>query len=194
MVSVAVAQLGLILPVSGHPFRRPCKPWIVGFWQDAAGPDYWLDELEERGASLKGVAASLLNSPEFQARTGSLTNDEYVEFLYRSALGRPSDPEGKAYLVAQLNAGQDRADLLIGFSESAEHRNLTTNLVANGFYTTDDTYQAVALLYDSFTGRKPDAAGLVYWSELLKRAEQRRSRRLRMASPRPRNSRPGPPA
>jgi hypothetical protein len=97
-----------------------------------------------------------------------LSNADYVEFLYQNALGRASDPGGKAAWVNQLNNGADRADLLIGFSESPEHRGLTAELVSKGFFNTDDAYQAVALLYDSFAGRLPDAGGLVNWAEALK--------------------------
>ncbi|WP_235518691.1 DUF4214 domain-containing protein, partial [Sphingomonas sp. Leaf208] len=49
-----------------------------------------------------------------------------------------------------------------------EHRALTANTVAQGYFNTDDNYQAVALLYDSFAGRKPDTSGLIYYAERLK--------------------------
>jgi len=136
---------------------------------DQAGLDLWVDQLEDRGGKLKDVANGFLNSAEFQAKTGNLSNADYVEFLYKNALGRASDPEGKAAWVDRLNSGaSDRADLLIGFSESLEHRNLTAELVSKGFFNTDDAYQAVALLYDSFAGRLPDAAGLIGWAEAIK--------------------------
>jgi hypothetical protein len=45
---------------------------------------------------------------------------------------------------------------------------LTANLTAKGFFDTDDAYQTVALLYDSFAGRIPDAGGLIDWAEALK--------------------------
>lgn len=139
---------------------------------DQAGLDLWVDLLEAGRGSLKDVARGFLNSPEFQARTGSLSNADYVEFLYQNALGRASDPGGKAYWVGQLNAGADRADLLMGFSESVEHRGLTASLVAQGFFNTDDAYQAVALLYDSFAGRQPDPGGLITWAEAIRSGAQ----------------------
>jgi hypothetical protein len=98
-----------------------------------------------------------------------LTNADFVEYLYQNTLGRASDPAGKANWLERLASGtHDRADLLIGFSESLEHRNATTTLVAKGFFETDDAYQTVALLYDSFAGRLPDADGLIHWAEALK--------------------------
>jgi hypothetical protein len=119
------------------------------------------------------VAETFLNSAEFQAATGALSNAEYVEYLYNQALGRGSDVEGKAYWVDQLDSGtQSRADLLVGFSESNEHRSLTADLVAQGFFETDDAYQAIALLYDSFNGRKPDESGLIFYGEAVKNGTQ----------------------
>jgi Ca2+-binding RTX toxin-like protein len=135
---------------------------------DPVGLDLWVDLMEDRGANLKQVATGFLMSPEFQARTGSLSDPEFVEFLYRNALGRASDPGGKATWTEQLRNGADRADLLIGFSESQEHRDLTSGLVGRGYFNTDDNYQTVALLYDSFAGRRPDPGGLVGWAEALR--------------------------
>lgn len=134
---------------------------------DQIGLDFWVDKREDFGGTLKDVANSFLNSAEFQARTGKLSNSEYVEFLYNNALGRAADADGKAYWVGRLSAGSDRADLLIGFSESLEHRALTADLIAQGFFNTNDSYQAVALLYDSFAGREPDAGGLIYWGDAI---------------------------
>lgn len=136
---------------------------------DQAGLDLWVDSMEARGVTFKAVATAFLNSAEFQAATGHLSNADYVEFLYQSALGRASDAAGKAHWVGQLESGaMDRADILIGFSESPEHRNLTATLVEQGFFDTDDAYQTIALFYDSFAGRLPDEAGLVHWAEALK--------------------------
>lgn len=37
-----------------------------------------------------------------------------------------------------------------------------------GYFNTDDSYQAVSLLYDSFRGRLPDAGGSAFYGERLK--------------------------
>ena len=134
---------------------------------DQVGLDLWVDVLSDGRATLKDVANGFLSSIEFQTLTGNLTNEEYVEFLFVNALGRASDADGKAFWVGKLASGSDRADLLIGFSESLEHRAQTADLVDQGFFDTHDEYQAVSLMYDSFAGRQPDAEGLMYWSELL---------------------------
>jgi hypothetical protein len=134
---------------------------------DPVGLDNWVDQIEDRGGSLNDVAQGFLGSVEFQQRTGQLSNADFVEFLYQNALGRASDPDGKANWVQRLSDGATRADLLVGFSESAEHRNVTAAFIGRGFFNTDDTYQSVALLYDSFAGRLPDRAGLINWSSAV---------------------------
>jgi hypothetical protein len=45
---------------------------------------------------------------------------------------------------------------------------LTAGIVSQGYFNTDDAYQTIALLYDSFAGRRPDSAGLINWAEALK--------------------------
>lgn len=135
---------------------------------DQVGLEFYLDAMEQ-GTSLLSIAQGFLASAEFQAATGSLSNAQYVEYLYQNALGRASDAGGRAYWVGQLDSGaQSRADLLVGFSESGEHRQLTAGLVGQGLFETDDAYQAIALLYDSFNQRRPDEQGLVFYGEAVK--------------------------
>jgi hypothetical protein len=135
---------------------------------DAVGLDFYVDHIEDRGASIAAVASDLLNSSEFQAATGSLSNGAFVDYVYQHALGREADAGGKAYYTNLFDSGASRADLLVSFSESIEHRDITIDAVAQGYFNTDDIYQAVALLFDSFAGRKPDAGGLIYYAEKLK--------------------------
>jgi hypothetical protein len=97
-------------------------------------------------------------------------NDTILARGGSNLLGRTSDADGKAYWTGRLDAGLSRGELLIGFSESGKHRAATAALVGQGYFDTDDTYQAIALLYDNFTGWRPDASGLTYWSEQVKRA------------------------
>lgn len=135
---------------------------------DSVGLDFYLDLVQDRGATIVDVANDLINSPEFKVATGSLNSEQFVEYVYQNALGRASDPEGLAFYVKQLDAGLSRAELLLSFSESGEHRALTADLTANGYFDTDDTYQNIALLYDGGLGRLPDAGGLTYYAEAVK--------------------------
>lgn len=135
---------------------------------DAAGLDFYVNLMENRGVSIASVANDLIQSPEFQAATGGLSNTQFVKYVYQHALGRAADDGGAAYYTQKLDQGMSRGTFMVELSESAEHRGLTTAAVAQGYFDVDDTYQAVALLYDSFLHRLPDQAGLAYYADKVK--------------------------
>ncbi|PZO05375.1 MAG: hypothetical protein DCF28_03795 [Alphaproteobacteria bacterium] len=88
------------------------------------------------------VASAFAASPEFQARYGALSNQAYVEQLYRFCLDREGDPAGIAFHVAALNGGKSRGELLFDFSESPEHIALTAPLWSGGIRTIDSTFNS----------------------------------------------------
>lgn len=98
---------------------------------DVGGLTGWVNALKG-GTSLTDIAAAFAGSAEFQATFGALSNQAFVEQLYRFSLNREGDPGGIAAWVATLNAGTSRASVLAGFSESAEHVALTANLWLGG--------------------------------------------------------------
>lgn len=133
---------------------------------DAVGLDAWLDRMDG-GTSKKDIARGFVDSPDFVSATGMLSTSEFVEFLYNSALGRPSDAAGKAEWVSRIDGGLSRSEVAIGFSESPEHRIQTNNTLARGLWVTDDTFQQVVALYDSFADRLPDKQELMDWVSRL---------------------------
>lgn len=139
---------------------------------DAAGLDYHTDRLASGQQTLLGLANDFLNSPEYQQATGTLSNSQFVEFVYRTALDRQADASGLSYWTSQLDSGVPRASVLVHFSESAEHRALTAPALEQGYFTTDVHYENAALLYDTALARMPDAGGLTYWAEGLKSGQQ----------------------
>ncbi len=88
---------------------------------DEGGFLYW--------ASLKAhllvIAAQFIASAEFAGRYGPLSNREFVERVYLNVLGRGADLNGATYWTGLLDDGVDRADVLIGFSDSVEFRRRT---------------------------------------------------------------------
>lgn len=92
----------------------------LGRYPDKGGLIYQANAIAT--SSHLAVAANFMASPEFQGRYGpSTTNSEFVNLLYANVLGRAPDAAGFTYHVANLDAGQDRAQLLINFSESPEN-------------------------------------------------------------------------
>lgn len=91
---------------------------------DEAGLITWRAALAG-GSSLLTVATGFLASAEGQAIYGGLSNAQFVDAMYQTVLNRAGDPGGVAAYVSGLNAGTiTRAQMLVEFSESAEHRAL----------------------------------------------------------------------
>ena len=91
---------------------------------DASGLTHWI-RTRQGGATLDSIARQFVASPEFVRTYGELNDKDFVDQIYRNVLRREPDASGSAYWVAQLAAGSSRAKVLIGFSESKEHKNTT---------------------------------------------------------------------
>jgi Ca2+-binding RTX toxin-like protein len=135
---------------------------------DGSGFEHWLGQIGSGKVTLAAVANAFAASPEFQAATGDISDADFVDYVYQHTLGRSPDDGGKAFWTGQLSQGLSRGDLLVSFSESAEHRAATSSLVAQGYFVTDESYKAVASIYDSALGRLPDGDGLAFWAGQVK--------------------------
>jgi hypothetical protein len=113
---------------------------------DVGGLTGWVNALKG-GTSVNDIAGAFAGSAEFQATFGALSNQAFVEQLYRFCLNREGDAGGVAAWVAALNGGSSRASVLLGFSESAEHIALTANLWLGG------------IRYAGFVGAPAEDAG-----------------------------------
>lgn len=88
---------------------------------DIGGLDHYRDAVDQ-GYGLQQFADNMVQSPEFRARYGELSNIDFVKQIYRFVLDREADAKGLGEYVAALNNGLTRAELVIIFSESPEHR------------------------------------------------------------------------
>ncbi len=139
---------------------------LLGRAPDPIGFGSWIDAVQS-GTPLRTIAAAFLASPEGQARTGALGNADFVEQLYRTALGRPSDASGLAAWTTALNGGMSRADAALGFALSPEHAaNLKPTFDA-GVYVPNPEAAEVARLYYGVLGRAPDSGGLAAWTSAV---------------------------
>lgn len=85
---------------------------------DLEGLNYWTGEMIENGMTASRLVEQFAKSPEFAS--ANLSNEEYVERLYETVLGRKSDEGGKQYWVSLMNNGYSRHDILREFTRSAE--------------------------------------------------------------------------
>jgi hypothetical protein len=93
-----------------------------------SGLAYWTAAMN-RGMGGADVADHFAASPEFAATYGALADEAFVDLLYRNVLDREAEAAGRAYWLDVLDGPADRGDVLIGFSESPEHRQNTAALL-----------------------------------------------------------------
>jgi hypothetical protein len=85
---------------------------------DAEGLAYWYD-LVKGGESLHDVAFGFMNSVEYKAGTGTLSDTAFITALYHNTFNRAPDDGGLAYWQQQLAHGATRGDLLTQFATVA---------------------------------------------------------------------------
>lgn len=86
------------------------------------GVENWCYQINKGKMSALDVAMSFFHSREFLNK--NMNNNDYVECLYETFLGRASDAQGRAYWVGQLNSGKSRDEVMEGFAYSREFKNI----------------------------------------------------------------------
>ena len=87
---------------------------------DPSGLQFWIARLDA-GSSLFTVSQFFSQSQEFRDRYGTLGDPEFVDLVFNNVLGRPAEPDGRAFWIAELSSGRrDRGAVMVGFSESPE--------------------------------------------------------------------------
>lgn len=114
-IDLTTSEVGSLIRLYSSLFNR--NP-------DAAGINYWLNAIEQ-GATLTDAAAGFLQSAEFESLYGKPSDMALVDILYRSALGRAPDAEGRAWHQQDLQNGISQANVLLNFANSAEKIGLT---------------------------------------------------------------------
>lgn len=79
----------------------------------------------ETGQTLGTIAQRFGATAEFQRRYGGLTNEEFVDQIFRNVFGRAPDAAGRVHWVQALERGRSRGLVVLGMSESAEFRRIT---------------------------------------------------------------------
>ncbi|AWN41758.1 Ig-like domain-containing protein [Methylobacterium durans] len=141
---------------------------LLGRAPDTLGLEYWADQIA-KGASPRDLGQLLLSSPEGQARAGALGNRDFVQQLYQATLHRQADSAGLDYWAGQLDRGATRIDVALGFVFSDEHVSSLRPAFDAGLFVPDKQASDVARLYYTMLNRAPDAGGLQFWTDQLKR-------------------------
>ena len=133
---------------------------FLGRAPDIQGFDSYL-AFVAAGHTVADMAANAAASPEFQAATASLSDSDYIAYVYQHSLRRAPDPGGlQAYLDALHTGALTRVSMIVQAAESPEHVALTAGTVQAGLWVPDRQAEGLELLYDAAVQRQPDAFGL----------------------------------
>ena len=94
----------------------------LGRKADVKGLDYWTKALLEEGKTGAEVVKGFFDSKEVANK--NLNAKNYVTLLYNTLFNRSPDTNGLNHWVNKLNDGSSREDILAGFVESQEFKNL----------------------------------------------------------------------
>lgn len=136
---------------------------------DDDGFIYWRKALVDKSKSGAGVAYGFFFSDEMKLR--NLSDEAFVELLYRVMMDRASDASGKAYWLERLSAGVSREGVYKGFAESAEFTNICASYgIERGYVAVNEGRDLntgltmfVSRLYTKALGRTYDISGLNDW-------------------------------
>jgi serralysin len=103
---------------------------------DLAGQGFWMSIREDRGWSMRDIAAGFFNSDEFRAEYGNSTDTQFLTKLYENALHRAPDQPGLDSWLHAISLGQTRENILLGFAESAENQAQVIGAIQDGIQYT----------------------------------------------------------
>lgn len=143
--------------------------YALGRQPDANGLNDWVTKLMNKQITGTTAAIGFFDSDELKNR--NLSNEEYVELLYKVMMNRSSDAGGKSYWVNLLDSGVSRMGVFNGFAGSTEFDTICRDYgidrgTASAAEGRDKNYgvtQFVARLYTQALGRGYDIDGLNDW-------------------------------
>jgi Ca2+-binding RTX toxin-like protein len=131
---------------------------------DHGGKQGWV-QANESGLSIHDIATGFLQSAEAKLLHAEMTDVEYVNMLYTTALDRSADREGLiGWTKALENGSMDRADVLLSFANSAEK--LSSEPVVEMDFNRSEAATLVRM-YDSLLNRAADEGGINSYLEAL---------------------------
>lgn len=147
---------------------------------DKDGLKYWTDLLKSGKATAAEVAQGFFNSPEMKNK--DLSNEEFVETVYKALADRNPDAGGKKYWSDKLEKGVSKDHVLKGFVDSKEFTDLCKSFdVKKGTIELteprDKNYgitSFVARCYTKALGRDYDVDGLNYHTNNILSSENQK--------------------
>ncbi len=149
----------------------------LGRTADSTGKTNWVNVLKAGTHDGAAIAREFILGQEFALR--GLSNEAYVETLYKTFFDRSSDSTGKANWINHLAAGYSREFVLAHFVNSEEFTNLCQSfgvgrgvMADNGTSINPGVSKFVERLYSTVMGRNADWQGYTNWTMVLAAKQQ----------------------
>ncbi len=166
--------------------KQQLRAFIIRLYVNALGRssyaeeeiDYWYQKLISRESAGAQVAYGFFFSDEFKGK--GLSDEEYLEVLYKVMFDRTADADGEAYWLEKLEIGMSREYVYAGFANSTEFANVCKaygveqgSSASNAYRDQNEGVTAfVTRLYDKALGRRGDDDGMETWCRIILRKEQ----------------------
>ena len=140
---------------------------------DEHGFNDWTTKLSQQSTTATDIIVGFIHSEEM--KNANLSNNDYVDTLYRAFFDREPDAAGKADWMNALECGLSRDYVCAGFLGSSEFHKLCARyeiipggLKVSGILDTNpEVTRFVGRLYSKILSRTPDQGGLEYWVNAL---------------------------
>ena len=153
-------------------FVKRIYTYVLDREPEAEGAAFWSDELWSFRRTGAEVGLQFIFSDEFTAR--GLSNEEFVNVLYKTFFGRDAEEEGFKYWTSALDNGtMDRFTVAYGFVYSQEWADTCASYgirsggdIASQYEIkpSAETLAFVERMYTTALGRESDKQGLEYWA------------------------------
>ena len=135
---------------------------VLGRASEPAGKNDWTAKLMKGETDGMTTAAGFIYSTELAKR--NLTDEQFVDMLYRTFFDRQADAAGRKYWIGKLASGSSKQYVVMGFVNSFEWACLCDDFgIISGGNPSAGTVGFVRRMYTTCLGRKYDPNGLRDW-------------------------------
>ncbi len=168
-----VLTKGRDLNLSATRFVKDAYVILLGREADETGLDSFTSRLSTGKIGPAGCIYAILNSKEFGKK--NISDEDAVDLVYRSLLGRETDPKGRENSLDRLKKGVSIDYIVKHISASEEYKSKAQAIRCSDveISVTENRDQDigvtefVSLLYRNGLGREPDIKGLNSWTGAL---------------------------
>ncbi len=166
--------------------KQQLRAFIIRLYVNALGRssygeeeiNYWYQKLISRESDGGHVAYGFFFSEEFKGK--GLSDEEYVDVLYKVMFDRTADADGKEYWMKKLEIGMSREYVYAGFANSNEFMQVCNNFGVDRGSISWSAYRDqnegvtafVTRLYNKALGRSGDEDGMETWCRAILRKEK----------------------